>query len=120
MGTATAFQIALAAMFSEILEKLKASQSPVFGWISAHTELLNKVIAGVIGVLTAIGLTTSWAVDPVTNLGTLTFGGIPTDAATFWSMVVVAFEQYWLMKGWYKGLIKGTDKSADIQARYKV
>ena len=112
MGTSTAFQIALAAMFSELMEKMKASNSPVFGWISAHTELLNKVVAALVGILQALLITVTWVVDPETQLGALTFAGIPTTMAGVSAMFVSAFEQYWLMKGWYKGLIKGTDKAA--------
>lgn len=115
MGTSTAFQIAIAAMFSELIEKMKASNSPVFAWVTAHTEFLNKVLAVVVGVLTAIGITTGWVVDPETGLGTLTLGGIPTTLGGWSTILVVTFEQYWLMKGWYKGLIKGTSKSAAVR-----
>ena len=115
MGTSTAFQIAIAAMFSELIEKMKASNNPAFAWVTSHTELLNKILAGVVAFLTALGIATTWMVDPVTNLGTLTFTGIPTDFKTISSMLVLAFEQYWLMKGYFKVAIKGKESDAEIR-----
>jgi hypothetical protein len=119
MGSTTAFQIALAFMVSESIETMKASNHPLFQWISARSEWVSKFTSAFVGVATAIGITIAWNVDSDTGYGALTLAHIPVTQKTIQDVLVIAFEQYWFQKGWYKAFIKGTDNSAEVRSFFK-
>jgi ABC-type proline/glycine betaine transport system permease subunit len=113
--TTAAFQIALAAMFAEVIEWMKKTQNPAFTWITARTETVSRVLSWLVAALTSVGLAIAWVVDPETGRATLNISGLPATWPAFLDLFVIAFQQYWLQKGWYKGLIKGSENSAEAQ-----
>jgi hypothetical protein len=96
----TTFQFALAAFVAHTLERLK--QSSAFSWITPFTDTLTKIIAAVIALISAVGITYAW--DP--THGELVLRGLPTSWSMFWEVTTRAIGQYWIQKGYYLTAIK--------------
>lgn len=108
--TDVSLQIALAGFFSFVQERLKLS--PAIGALTPYTQVANKAFSLLLAVLTTIGLTTVWVVDPTTQLGSFTIGNIPTTFEGLSRMAITVFEQYWFQKAWFKGIVRDETQSA--------
>ena len=91
-----------------------AKRSAMFSWIDPFSDSLTKIVAALIALLSAVGITTMFQVDTTTGLGTLTLGGIPTTVQGWASIGFHAFGQYWLQKGYYLAAIKSNYSTGDL------
>ena len=114
MGTTAAFQTALAFMCAEFVEWLKRTNS--VPWITEHTAWTNRIVAALVAMLSAIGITSGFVIDSTSGYATLTLGHIPATWETFSNMVVIAFEQFWIQKGYWRVAIVGSDKDASLHS----
>lgn len=51
------YQIAVAGAATHVLQWMKESKLPVFSWISAHSDTVNKWLSRGLAVATTVGLT---------------------------------------------------------------
>lgn len=96
----TMLQLALAGFVAFLIERAK--NDPRFAWIDRYTDHITKIVAAIVAVASAIGI--SFMFD--SEHGTLTMTGIPTSLEEIASILVMAFEQYWGQKFFYLAAIK--------------
>ena len=105
---------AVAGLVAHFIEKLKRSEG--YKWITPYTDAMTKGIAALIALLTTLGISTVF--DATT--GTLTVTGLPTTLGAAGALLMQAFSQYWMQKGYYLMAIKSNYQVAAITPKEMV
>ena len=96
----TPVQFGLAALVAHLIEKLKHSRR--FPWIDEQADGIARIVTALVSVAAAVGITYTFDM----STGQLVISGLPTTIESATTIVLHAFGQYWMTKGYYHVALK--------------